>query len=283
MKSKLLLAIVFIASLCTIYVLMSDAKTNSTTLPTNTEQQNLIHTKLIYDKPIEGYTVTADWQPFEAQNCETGLITIYFHNIATGQEFQYENREKFSSYHTDLITFADGFEGYKDGDVFTIEYVTNPDNIYSDSPIDYYLPFQFFDVDFDGIKELLINDDSKAQQGNHYTVFEITDSGLVEKAYPPFDDVDNAMVFDCEANIISRYFRDGCYFHMIVHYQKIDKMSVQRISIPLRLEERLKSTLSELSEDKPSDFHIISAEINMGDDEYVFEVKDNRWSLIEDK
>jgi hypothetical protein len=69
-----------------------------------------------------------------------GVITINFRNISTGKEFQYVNKEQFSSYHTDLITFADGFKGYKNGEAYTIQYVTKP-NPFEESPIDYYLPF----------------------------------------------------------------------------------------------------------------------------------------------
>ena len=124
-----------------------------------------------------------------------GVITINFPNISTGKEFQYVNKEKFSSYNTDLITFADGFKGYKNGDAYTIKYVTKP-NPFEESPIDYYLQFQFYDLDFDGEKELLINDYYKGQQGNNYDIFEIADSGLEAKEYQPFGDIDNMVVFD---------------------------------------------------------------------------------------
>ena len=154
MKSKLVLLIAIFVSLGIIYAIFNAEKKqiNANEQPT---KQNQVCVKLVYDKPIDGYEVTADWQPFEVKDCETGYITINFRDISTGKEFQYINREKFSSYHTDLITSAEDFDGYKDGAVYHIEYVTKP-NPFEKSPIDYYLPFQFFDVDFDGKKELLI-------------------------------------------------------------------------------------------------------------------------------
>ena len=94
-----------------------------------------------------------------------------------------------------MITSAENFDCYKDGAVYHIEYATKP-NSFEESPIDYYLPFQFYDVDFDGEKELLINDYYQGQQGNYYEVFEITNSGLETKRYPPFNSVDNMMKFD---------------------------------------------------------------------------------------
>ena len=279
MKSRIVLLIAIFVSLGIIYAIFNAEKKqiNANEQPT---EQNQVCVKLVYDKPIEGYEVTADWQPFEVKDCETGYITINFRDISTGKEFQYINREKFSSYHTDLITSAEGFDGYKDGDVYHIEYVTKP-NPFEESPIDYYLPFQFYDVDFDGEKELLINNYEKGQQGNGYDVFEITDAGLEEKSYPPFDSVDNMMKFDNQSKIISCYMHDGSYYAMEVRYQKVDRISKQNLSIPNGLDDKLKNSLSNLEPDAPSDFHIVAAEISMGEAEYKLKVQNGGWLLIE--
>ena len=120
MKSRIVLLIAIFVSLGIIYALLNAEKEqiNSNEQPM---EQNQVCVKLVYDKPIEGYEVTADWQPFEVKDCETGYITINFRDISTGKEFQYINREKFSSYHTDLITSAENFDCYKDGEVYHIE------------------------------------------------------------------------------------------------------------------------------------------------------------------
>ena len=279
MKSRLVLLIAIFVSLGIIYALLNAEKEqiNSNEQPM---EQNQVCVKLVYDKPIEGYEVTADWQPFEVKDCETGYITINFRDISTGKEFQYINREKFSSYHTDLITSAEGFDGYEDGDVYHIEYVTKP-NPFEESPIDYYLPFQFYDVDFDGEKELLINDYYQGQQGNYYEVFEITDSGLEAKKHRPFNDVDNMMKFDSQNKIITFYTHDGSYYSCSLHYQKINSASKQNLSIPNGLDDKLKNSLSNLEPDAPSDFHIVAAEISMGETEYKLKVQNGGWLLIE--
>lgn len=279
MKSKLLLSIILLVSLGVIYILSKNTETNTFTKE-QIDEQEAICVKLIYDKPIEGYEVTADWRPFEASGCETGRITINFHNTSTGKEFQYVNKEKFSSYHTDLIAATDGFDGYKNGYTYTIQYVTKT-NPFEESPLDYYLPFQFYDVDFDGEKELLINNYEKGQQGNGYDVFEITDAGLEEKSYPPFDSVDNMMKFDNQSKIISCYMHDGSYYAMEVRYQKVDRISKQNLSIPNGLDDKLKNSLSNLEPDAPSDFHIVAAEISMGEAEYKLKVQNGGWLLIE--
>ena len=277
MKSRLVLLIAIFVSLGIIYAIFNAEKKqiNANEQPTG---QSQVCVKLVYDKPIEDYEVTADWQPFEVKDCETGYITINFHNTSTGKEFQYVNREKFSSYHTDLITSAEGFDGYKDGDVYHIEYVTKP-NPFEESPIDYYLPFQFYDVDFDGENELLINDYYQGQQGNYYEVFEITDSGLEAKKYRPFNDVDNMMKFDSQNKIITFYTHSGAYFSCSMYFQKIATSTKQQIIIPNDFDEKLRQRLSELAPYEPSDFHIISTDITMNEDKYLLKVDNGKWIL----
>lgn len=278
MKSRLVLLIAIFVSLGIIYALLNAEKEqiNSNEQPM---EQNQVCVKLVYDKPIEGYEVTADWQPFEVKDCETGYITINFRDISTGKEFQYINREKFSSYHTDLITSAENFDCYKDGEVYHIEYATKP-NSFEESPIDYYLPFQFYDVDFDGEKELLINDYYQGQQGNNYEVFEITDSGLEAKKYRPFNDVDNMMKFDSQNKIITFYTHSGAFFSCSMYFQKIAISTQQKITIPNDFDEKLRQRLSELALDEPSDFHIVAAEISMGENEYKLTVQNGGWLLV---
>ena len=243
------------------------------------KESDPINVKLIYDKPIEGYIVTADWQPFEAKDCETGYITINFHNITSGKEFQYINREKFSSYHTDLITTSEDFNGYKDGDVYHIQYVTKP-SYFEQSPIDYYFPFQFFDIDFDGVKELLINQYYQGQSGNYYDIFEITDTGLQEKSYPPFDNVDNMTEFDIQNKIITHYTHSGIHYSYALYYQKISTLTKQALIIPEDFDEWLKRELADFATDAPSDFHITKAEISWGDNNYLLMVKNDKWEIV---
>jgi hypothetical protein len=277
MRSRIVLLTAIFVSLGIIYAIFNAEKKqiNANEQPT---EQNQVCVKLVYDKPIEGYEVTADWQPFEVKDCETGYITINFRDISTGKEFQYVNREKFSSYHTDLITSAEDFDCYKDGEVYHIEYVTKP-SPFEESPIDYYLPFQFYDIDFDGEKELLINDYYQGQQGNYYDVFEITDAGLQAKSYPPFNGVDNMMKLDSQNKIITFYTHDGSYYSCSLYYRKVAASTKQTIVIPSNFDERLKLELADFVNDIPSDFHITKAEISLGDDDYQLIVKNGKWKI----
>lgn len=209
-----------------------------------------------------------------------GVITINFRNISTGKEFQYVNKEKFSSYHTDLITFADGFKGYKNGDTYTIQYVTKP-NPFEESPIDYYLPFQFYDVDFDGEMELLINDYYKGQQGNNYDIFEIADSGLEAKKYRPFGDIDNMVVFDGQNKIITLNTYDGAHSSCLVYFQKIATLILQEIVIPENLDGMLKRDLAYFAPVAPFDFHIIATDIKINGEVYKLKVDNGKWVLVD--
>lgn len=270
MKSKLLLLFVIFTFGGATCIRANNQKDN---------KEQKICVKLIYDEPIEGYVVTADWQPFKAMDCETGLITINFRNISTGKEFQYVNNEKFSSYHTDLITFAEGFGGYKNGDTYTIQYISKPSH-FEESQIDYYLPFQFYDVDFDGEKELLISDYYQGQQGNYYEVFEITDSGLEAKTYPPFNDIDNMTMFDSQNKIITSYTHSGIFSSSSTYFQKIDNSAKQDIIIPDNFDEILKQHLIDITPETSSDFHIIGAEITINEKTYNLKINNDKWEII---
>ena len=170
-----------------------------------------INVYITYAEPIDHYEVTMLWQPFDAHS-ETGLLVANFRDTVTNESFQYYEREKYSSYHTDLITFAEGFEGHRDGDQHTISTQTPDQEYYAESPLNYYASFQFFDVDFDGDKELLVNDWYRGQQGNYYAVWEITDEGLVQRCEAPFDAIDNCTKLNAETKEIIIESRDG-YAH----------------------------------------------------------------------
>lgn len=237
------------------------------------QQPNPIRVTLNYDRPIGGYIATAIWQPFESKNCETGRIVVTFRHVDTGAEFQYVNTEKFSSYHTDSITFAEGFEGYKDGDCFMIEY-TSPEA--SRYPLDRYLPFQFFDVDFDGVEELLVLDWGGSRYGD-FSVYEITNEGLEEKSYPPFNQFCCYTQFDPNHQIIQNFWEDGCWVCVEVTCEKRSYKRPQTIAIPVEFEQTLKDLLADVSTTPTTDFQIKAAQIRIGDREHCLEVRNGRW------
>lgn len=161
-----------------------------------------VHIK--YDEPINGYQVDGEFFPFNAQS-ETGQVELRFKSLTGGQDIVYsnvgesedgypENPAKFTGYNICEYIFADDNARFNDGDTLTFHYNSEP-GILKDSPLYYYAEFQFFDVDFDGEDEFLINDYYRGRCGNHYTVYEITSEGFVLKNEYPFNSITNETQF----------------------------------------------------------------------------------------
>ena len=140
-------------------------------------QERAIRVYIKYNQPVCGYEVTACWMPFDAYS-ETGQRVMNFRSVSGGRNFQYADTGKYSNPMLMDITFAKNFQGHRNGDVYYFDYVSATDAInreyYPNSPLGYYTAFQFFDADFDGEDELLVNDFGMDRQGKSYTVFDIT-------------------------------------------------------------------------------------------------------------
>lgn len=183
------------------------------------DSQHGINVYFKYTEPIGSYEVTMLWQPFDSHS-ETGVIVANFRDTVTNESFQYYEREKYSSYHTDLITYGEGFEGHHDGDVHHISTATPEQEYFADSPLGYYDSFQLFDVDFDGADELLASDWYHGQQGNYYAVYEITPEGLVQRCEAPFAEIDNCTVFNAERGEVIVTTHDG-FAHSTTHIYNV--------------------------------------------------------------
>lgn len=230
-----------------------------------------------FDKTIGGYDVVMHWQPFEPKGCETGTAIVDFEDL--GLRFQYVNNEKFSSYFIDEIVFDESFEGFKDGDEYTLAGDVTKASPYPNSPLDYYMPFQFYDVDFDGKDELLVNDWGRGQGGNCYTAYDIADKEIIEKLGAPFNAIDNTTVFDPSYETITIYGQDGVWYSYELTYIRVSKADVHEIDIPTSFDENLKSCLEKFASDIPSEFKIIGAQIDLGDHHYDLSVKNNSWYI----
>lgn len=193
--------------------------------------RNRIDVYMKYNKPFGKYEVTMLWQPFESQRCETGLAIINFRDTITHRSFQYTNTEKYNNYYTDKITFAEGFDGYKDGDILYLDAIVPGDNPYPMSPLNYYEPFMFYDADFDGEDELLVSDWGQGQQGNMYSVYDITANGLVEKVQPPFDRIDNCSMFHPAARQIETFTHGGIFSEETLFYKITEDGNIYEASI----------------------------------------------------
>ena len=182
------------------------------TWPISEQGDSLIDVFFKYNQTVNGYEVTGRWRPFDEKS-ETGAVLLVFFNEKTGMAYQYWN-EKYHSYDTDKISFANDFKGHKAGTIHYFNY-TAPDTtdsfkeVNGNSPLGYFSPFQFLDIDFDGKDELLINDWYQGQAGNGYEVFKMTNRGLKKVEYMPLDRLTNMDRIDLKNKTITIVDFDG--------------------------------------------------------------------------
>ena len=206
----------------------------------NSKSNHPLTVHIKYDAPINGYQVDGDFLPFGPQT-ETGQVTLKFKSLTGGQDFFYtnvgesevgypENPAKFTGYNIYEYIFADENVRFHDGDTLTFQYNTEP-GILKDSPLYYYAEFQFFDVDFDGVDEFLVNDYYRGRGGNNYTVYEIGPDGLELKSFTPFDIITNSTKFDAERRVITDELHDGAAHDEYTEYRiSADGKSAELIS-----------------------------------------------------
>ena len=247
------------------------------------QQDGLLNVYFKYNQIINGYEVTGRWMPFEPHS-ETGYLIMNFRDTINGNSFQYVNTEKYNSYDTDNITFSKDFEGYRNGDVYYFDYsypdANDSNEDFNNSPIGYRTPFQFLDVNFDGEKELLINDWGRYQGGNHYAVYQITTDGLLLMDYPPFNRINNSTEFNAETKQIRLQEFDGVFDYSVVVFSDCATRITNR-AIPTRLTNTTSGyILEEYYQQKQTDFRLDSIyQYGNQDSVYVYGDVGNRLAL----
>ena len=193
----------------------------------SSRKEGPLHITLVYDSPVNGYYVTGEFYPFD-ETSETGQVELRFTPVNGGKplvfsnvgQYEKDNPEyplKFTGKNIIDYCLRGNFDGYHTGDTLHCHYfVTN--EYYQDSPLFYDAEFQFFDVDFDGKLELLINDYDKSRTGNHYSVYEITTEGFVLREEEPFTEIDNTTRFIPESRQIVTYNPDGAFSTVVNTY-----------------------------------------------------------------
>lgn len=249
------------------------------------QQDGLLNVYFKYNQIINGYEVTGRWMPFDPHS-ETGYLIMNFRDTINGNSFQYVNTEKYNSYDTDNITFSKDFEGYRNGDVYYFDYsfpdANDSNEDFNNSPIGYRTPFQFLDVNFDGEKELLINDWGRYQGGNHYAVYQITTDGLLLMDYPPFNRINNSTEFNAETKQIRLQELDGVFDYSVVVFSNCATRITNR-AIPIRLANTTSGyILKEYYQQKQTDFRLDSIyQYGNQDSVYVYGIVGNRLALID--
>ena len=154
---------------------------------------NTISVYFRFDTVINGFEVSGILYPNYSEeygwSANENGARLFFHNQETGMEYLWTDWKEgckcfkniFMSKNVQDVVLSDDFQGFKKGDYYTFHYDTttleNPQN-----PLLPNAEYQFFDIDFDGKDELLLNYyHGGAKGGPAHEIYEMTDSKLVRK------------------------------------------------------------------------------------------------------
>lgn len=245
---------------------------------------NNINIYFRYAQPIEGYKVTCRFMPPNTDS-EAGNIIMYFQSQQRSFQYCSGPYTAYSDFYTEnLIQNQENNLKWRNGDIYVIDYISptnhnlHPD-CHNSSVLGYNTPFQFFDIDFDGKKELLVNNYDNGQQGNSYSVYKITDKGL-EPIHdcPPFSMLDNNTEIDTRNKRIVTYIQDGCFFASYFFFTKRPQCSVHIDNLPKFNWEFTTRIMSEYTA-KPNYFSIDSIVEYISDTIYVYRRNRNKLEL----
>lgn len=157
------------------------------------DSANIISIYFRFDTIINDFEVSGILYPNYSEEygwsyAENG-VRIFFYNQETGIEYTWTDWKKeyqcfkntFMSKNVQDFVLSEDFKGFHDGDYYTFHYDTstqkNPQN-----PLLPNAEYQFYDIDFDGEYELLLNYyHGGAKGGSAHEIYEMTDTGLVRK------------------------------------------------------------------------------------------------------
>lgn len=191
----------------------------------NVQSDNDINVYFRYVQPINGYTVTCRFIPFDTDS-EIGCIIMRFQGKKS--EFLYMQEEKYSNFYTVGLVFnEENSIRWQNGDIYILDYIPPTfEDFYKDSnpvisPLGYYTPFQFLDIDFDREKELLVNQYCMSQQGNEYEIYKIKGDKLTPiHNHLPFSMIDNMTRIDADKKRIVIYMHDGIFLNSHIYFTR---------------------------------------------------------------
>ena len=141
-----------------------------------------------YNQPVEGYTVTGVCFPL------AGYDRGREHELVGKAILHFESEDNhfdiYNEYFSDSTLYYVNEQPFADRQVLHLDYLPKK----ADEYLGYNTPFFFQDVDFDGIKELLLNNwRCGIRHSNHYEVYKIEDRKARLLTAPPFDEMDDSM------------------------------------------------------------------------------------------
>lgn len=169
-----------------------------------------------FDTEVNGYTVTCRFMPF-GNDTETGFAVLNFRND-NSDVFLLSDKTCF--YHT-LIMSGTGTI-WKNMDAYEFNYIeptgTKSYPVNERHPFGYYTPFQFVDVDFDGEKEMMLNDLAMYREGNGYYPYKIKGNRFVPFDIFPYNSIVNSTEFDFKNKTIRSFTHYHADFAEFVYF-----------------------------------------------------------------
>ena len=176
-------------------------------VPGTTEQQQNSQTvfHVRYEKPVNGFTVTAEIEPYEGEDWGPTTLTFSKGDVSFSVFVDAFTKEGFS------------LKGYDASKEIVLQYVPKPkDVILYDKE-----PFCFSDTDYDGVDEILVLEFCGGVHGvNSYLIFE---KDGAQRKDGPFEEFDEHVEFDAKNKTITRYYYEDAESertNLVYKYQK---------------------------------------------------------------
>ncbi len=155
------------------------------------DSTNYISVYFRFDTIINDFEVSGILYPYYSgksgwSDIENG-VRLFFLSRKTGKEYIWTDWDNscscfqniFMSKNVYDIVHSEGFSGFKNGDTYIFNYDTHQ-SANAQNPFFKYAEYQFYDIDFDGENELLLNYYHGGPKGGLMSEpYEITDTALV--------------------------------------------------------------------------------------------------------
>lgn len=164
-----------------------------------------------YDTAVEGYTVCGRFIP-QVDYPDLGQMTMRFDNGANVFYYQSTMDNEFASTVWMQRMNLDGkLIGWENKVLYTFHYDSPEEDSLVDGlhPLSYSSPFQFFDINFDGKKELLISDSGMCQKGDKYYTYQIDGNNLIKIETIPIREISTFSIIDSDKKTITINYDDG--------------------------------------------------------------------------
>lgn len=186
-----------------------------------------------FDTEVNGYTVTCRFMP--SDNYYTTGPAIWNFRNDTSDLYLFHPETVF--YQTQLMCSSDAV--WKNMDTYEFNYI-EPTDI-NGKPFDndpwqgwgVYTPFEFVDVDFDGEKELTLNDLCFSNHfGNRHQVYKLAGNIFVPFDIYPYDYLTSMTYFDFENKTIKQYILDVCMTFIQIYFSYPREQEWQLSELP---------------------------------------------------